>query len=317
MLRTLIGRLSASILSLVILVTLTFVLAHEVPGGPAYSILGLKATPASIEAVNLQLGLDVPIWKQYLAWWGHLLQGDLGYSYLLNRPVVELMAEYERNTLALYLTGVSLATLLAIGTGLIHGVWYRGWQGRTVGALEIAFYALPSFFIGTLLILVFATALRWLPASGVADLRLVDPTLGDRLRHLVLPVATVTLFTFAALSRYFAQSVHEELGRDYVRTAASKGVGFSRIVFGHVLRNALRPLVTMLGLSFPFLFAGSVVVETVFSYPGLGWLLWRSALSHDYPVIIAIVLLIGVFTVLGNLLADLLNGVLDPRVRYA
>jgi peptide/nickel transport system permease protein len=214
------------------------------------------------------------------------------------------------------LTGIVLATLLALATGLLHGVFYRRFLGKAIGGLEIAFYALPSFFIGTMLILIFASTWRLLPAAGVGDLRLATPSPGDWFKHLILPVATVTIFTFAALSRYFAQSVHEELGRDYVRTAASKGLTFPAILFGHVFRNALRPLVTMLGLSIPFIFAGSVVVETVFGYPGLGWLLWRSALSHDYPVLIAIVLLIGVLTVLGNLLADVVNTLLDPRVRY-
>ena len=132
----------------------------------------------------------------------------------------------------------------------------------------------------------------------------------------MLPVLTISLVTVAGLSRYFAQSVHEELARDYVRTAAAKGLSFPRSLFGHVLSNALRPLVTVLGLSFPYIFAGGVVVETVFSYPGLGWLLWRSALAQDYPVLVAIVLLIGVLTVAGNLLADLVNGLLDPRASY-
>ena len=127
---------------------------------------------------------------------------------------------------------------------------------------------------------------------------------------------TIGTLTAAGFARFFAQSVHEELGRDYVRTALSKGASYNRAVLGHVFRNALRPLVTLLGLSFPYLFAGGVAVETVFSYPGLGWLLWRSALLQDYPVVIAIVLLIGILTIVGNLLADLVNSALDPRASY-
>jgi peptide/nickel transport system permease protein len=316
MLRKITTRLSASLLSIAILVTLTFVLIHVTPGGPAYSILGMKATPQAVAAVNKQLGLDVPLWRQYLVWWGHLLQGDLGFSYLSHRPVGELLVSYELNTLTLYVIATLLSTGLAILLGLAHGVAYLRWPGKLIGGLELALYAAPSFFVATLLVLLFAITWRVLPAGGIVDLRLAHPGLGSYAAHLVLPVATVTLVTVAGLSRYFAQSVHEELGRDYVRTAAAKGIPMGRILFGHVLRNALRPLVTILGLSFPYIFAGGVVVETVFSYPGLGWLLWRSALSQDYPVLIAIVLLIGVLTVIGNLLADLVNGLLDPRASY-
>ena len=216
----------------------------------------------------------------------------------------------------MYAIATVISTLAAIGLGLAHGVYYLRWQGRAIGALELALYAVPSFFVGTVLVLVFAIQWDLLPAGGLTDIRSAHPPVSAYLSHLVLPVLTISLVTMAGLARYFAQSVHEELARDYVRTAAAKGLSFRRILFGHVLRNALRPLVTVLGLSFPYIFAGGVVVETVFSYPGLGWLLWRSALAQDYPVLVAIVLLIGVLTVLGNLLADLVNGLLDPRASY-
>ncbi|HQU00929.1 MAG TPA: ABC transporter permease, partial [Acetobacteraceae bacterium] len=157
---------------------------------------------------------------------------------------------------------------------------------------------------------------RWFPTGGISDLRIENPGIFVYISHLTLPVLTVAIVSIAGLSRYFGQTVREELTKEYVRTAAAKGVAFPRILFGHVLRNALRPLVTILGLSFPYIFAGSIVVESVFSYPGLGWLLWQSALGQDYPVISAIVLLIGVLTILGNLLADIVNGLLDPRERF-
>jgi peptide/nickel transport system permease protein len=167
-----------------------------------------------------------------------------------------------------------------------------------------------------MLVLWFSVQLKWFPASGITDLRQVHPGIGSFAAHLVLPVTTVALLTVSSLSRYFGEAVHDELSKDYVRTARAKGVGFTAILFRHVLRNALRPLVTMLGLSFPYIFTGGVIVESVFNYPGLGWLMWRSALSQDYPILIAIVLLIGLLTVIGNLLADLVNGLLDPRASY-
>jgi peptide/nickel transport system permease protein len=317
MLRIIAARLSSSLLSLLILVTATFVMAHLTPGGPAYSILGLRATPQAVGSINMQLGLDVPLWRQYALWIWHLLHFQLGYSYLMNRPVAQVLATYERNTLAMYSIAVSIGALAAVGLGLVQGVYYRRWPGRLIGTLELAVYAVPSFFLATLLVYVFAIRLGWLPAAGLADLHTASPGVGDYIAHLVLPVATIAIFVTAGLARYFAQSVGEELGKEYVRTAAAKGASFPRIVLGHVLRNALRPLVTLLGLYFPYIFGGGVIVETVFSYPGLGWLLWRSALSQDYPVLVAIVLLIGIFTVLGNLIADLVNGALDPREAYA
>ena len=317
MIRTLSRRLGASLLSLFILVSLTFVLVHVTPGGPAFSILGLHATAETVAAVNKQLGLTTPLWTQYALWWWHLAHGDLGFSYLLHRPVGELLLDYERNTVVMYALAIGLSTIMAIALGLLHGVLYRERSGTLLSLLELTLYAMPSFFLGAILVLVFATELRWLPPGGLFDLRLETPTIASYAVHLVLPVTTIALITMAGQARYFAQSVHEELGRDYVRTAVSKGAPFRRVLLGHVLRNALRPLVTLLGLSFPYVFAGGVVVETVYSYPGLGWLLWRSALLQDYPVLIAIVLLIGVLTIVGNLLADLVNGLLDPRASYA
>jgi peptide/nickel transport system permease protein len=309
-------RLASSSLTIFILITIVFFMVHLTPGGPAYSILGMKATAASVAQLNAKLGLDQPLWWQYFEWWGNLAQGKLGYSYLINRPVGELLITYERNTLIFYSVSIIVSTALSILIGGVQGVYHGRWPAKVIGGLQLAFYALPAFFVAAILVLTFSVQLSWLPSSGMTDLRLEDPGVGDYAAHLVLPVTTIALLTVASLSRYFGEAVHEELGKDYVRTAKAKGVSFSAIFFGHVLRNALRPLVTILGLSFPYIFTGGVIVESVFNYPGLGWLMWRSALSQDYPVLIAIVLVIGILTVLGNLLADLVNGLLDPRASY-
>lgn len=316
MIRMITTRLASSSLSIVILVTLVFVMAHLTPGGPAYSILGMKATAASVAQLNARLGLDSPLWKQYAIWWWHLLHGQLGYSYLLNRPVGQLLWQYERNTLVFYISAIVISTALSIGLGLLQGVYYGRWPAKLISALQLGFYALPPFFVAAMLVLWFAVQVPLFPASGITDLRAAHPSIGSYIAHLALPVTTITLLTVASLSRYFGEAVREELGKDYVRTATAKGVRFPAILFRHVLRNALRPLVTMIGLSFPYIFTGGVIVESVFNYPGLGWLMWRSALSQDYPVLIAIVLIIGLLTVIGNLLADLVNGLLDPRASY-
>jgi peptide/nickel transport system permease protein len=314
--RMVVTRLASSSLTILVLVTLVFFMVHLIPGGPAYSILGQKATAASVAQLNARLGLNQPLLTQYGIWWWHLGHGQLGYSYLLNRPVGQLLWQYELNTLVFYTVSIVVSTVLSILLGLVQGVYFGRWPAKILGGLQLGFYALPAFFVAAMLVLWFSVDLSWLPASGITDLRLVHPGIGTYAAHLVLPVTTISLLTIASLSRYFGEAVHEELGKDYVRTARAKGVGFPAILFGHVLRNALRPLVTILGLSFPYIFTGGVIVESVFNYPGLGWLMWRSALSQDYPILIAIVLIIGVLTVLGNLLADLVNGLLDPRASY-
>lgn len=316
MMKMILRRLASSCLSLFILVALVFFLAHLTPGGPAYSILGQKATPESVAQLNQRLGLDQPLLKQFGLWIWHLLHGELGYSYLLNRPVGQLLWVYERNTLIFYTVSIIISTALSIALGLVQGVWFGRWPAKLIGAFQLGFYALPPFFVAAMLILWFAVDVHWLPASGIIDLRDPHAGIASFAAHLVLPVTTVSLLTVSSLSRYFGEAVHEELGKDYVRTARAKGVGFASILFRHVMRNALRPLITILGLSFPYIFTGGVIVESVFNYPGLGWLMWRSALSQDYPILIAIVLVIGVLTVLGNLLADLVNGLLDPRASY-
>jgi peptide/nickel transport system permease protein len=304
-------------LSLTLLVTLTFFLAHAAPDGPVYAILGVRLSPSRVHQVATRLGLMKPIWQQYLIWWANVLRGSLGYSFLLNRPVTSLLAEYAGNSAWLLGAGFGGGLLLTVAGGLAHGAWYRGWPGRVLGGFELVFYALPGFVIGTILALVFSGWLGWLPSGGMTDLRLADPGFGDFARHLVLPASTVALVVYAGLARFFAESVDTELRRPYARTAAAKGLSFWAILARHAAPNAARPLITQIGVSLPGLFAASVAVESVFSYPGLGWLLWRSALARDYPVLIGIVLIIGVLTVIGNLIADLLNTLLDPRLLHA
>lgn len=309
----LIARCGEVALSLVLLVTLTFVLAHAVAGGPVYAMLGLRARKESVDALRALLGLDQPLWQQYLQWWWHLLHGEFGVSDLTNLPVAGLIATYAGQTLLLYTVGTALALAFAAMVGLVHGVFYRSWPGRACSALEILLYSLPGFFLASLLAMVFSAWLHVLPAGGMVDLRLVAPDVTDRVRHLILPAASLMLVASPALARLLAQDVHRELGRDYVRTARARGLGFGAILLRHVLPNAVRPVVTLLGYSLPAIFSGNVVIETVFDYPGLGWLLSHSAKAQDYPVLLGIVLLVGVATMLGNFLADALIAVLDPR----
>lgn len=308
-------RLGGALLSVALLVTLVFFMIYATPGGPAYSILGVHASPNAVAALNRQMGLDHPVWQQYLTWWMHLARGDLGYSYTEHAPVASLLGSYLHNTLLLDSVVAVAAIGAAMALGLAQGAYAHRLPGRLIGAWQIVGYSLPTFFVGTVLILVFAADLAWLPPGGIGGAAATGHSLIPW-RHLALPAATLALPLAAGLSRYFGHQVRDEYRQDYVRAAAARGLGPARIAFGHVLRNASRPLATLIGMMVPSLFVGGVLTESVFNYPGLGWLLWRSALEQDYPTLTAIVLLIGILTVLGNLAADLLNTVLDVRVRY-
>ncbi|WP_455384974.1 ABC transporter permease [Acidihalobacter prosperus] len=313
MLSMIIRRLGTSFVSIALLVTIVFFMIHATPGGPAYSILGVHSTAAAVAALNAQMGLNHPVWQQYATWWLHLLQGNLGYSYTQHAPVTALMGSYLRNTLMLYVLATIISIVASIVIGMLQGAWAERTGGKLIGALQITFYAMPVFFIGSILILVFAIDLGWLPSGGVSGNG--GGTL-DYLRHMILPALTLALPITAGLSRYFGHQARNEYRLDYVRTALARGLPPLRLALNHVLRNAIRPLVTVIGMMIPYIFVGGVLTESVFNYPGLGWLLWRSALKQDYPTLTAIVLLIGVLTILGNLAADLVNSILDVRVRY-
>lgn len=313
MLNMILRRLGTSSLSIALLVTLVFFMIHATPGGPAYSILGMRATPAAVAALNQQMGLDHPVWQQYLTWWSHLFQGDLGYSFTQHAPVSVLIGSYLRNTLLLYTLSTLLAILLSIVIGMMQGAWSERGGGKLIGGLQITLYAMPVFFIGSILMLIFAIDLGWLPSGGI---RGNEGGALDYARHMVLPAVTLALPITAGLSRYFGLQARNEYRLDYVRTALARGVPPLRLALNHVLRNAIRPLVTVIGMMIPYIFVGGILTESVFNYPGLGWLLWRSALNQDYPTLTAIVLLIGILTILGNLAADLINSILDVRVRY-
>lgn len=302
-------RVSAGLATLALLATTVFGLAHAMPGGPAYAILGFRATPDADGTLNKALGLDTSLLHQYGIWVVHLLHGNLGTSFTDNGPVTELLAPYIANSLRLYGAGLALALALALARGLATAAWNRR-PGTPV--LETLLYALPAFVTATLLVALFASTLHWLPAAGDADLRAG----GDRLRHLVLPTITVAVALMPPLSRYFLQGLDEAAAAPFAQAALARGLTPTAVLFRHVLPNALRPLITMLGLTAPVLLTGSVMIESVFAYPGLGWLLWRATLAQDYPVILAIVLLGGAATILANLAADLLLTWLDPRARF-
>jgi peptide/nickel transport system permease protein len=310
----LLRRVAQGILVLLIVTLIVFGLLQLLPGGPARAVLGVRATPPLIAAFNRQNGLDRPIFVQYGIWLGHLLTGNLGYSYNQSQSVASLIAERLPKTLALTITSVVLAMLVGVIVGTIQAVRRNRLIDYTSTTIGFIFYSFPPFFLGLLLVILFAVDIHLLPAEA-AQSTSVWAILGDP-RALVLPVVTLALGGVALFSRYMRSSVIDNLVQDYVRTAQSKGVGQVRLLMVHVMRNALLPIVTLIGLFLPVLLSGAVVVESVFNYPGMGLLFWNAATTRDYPTELGVTVLAGVLTVAGSLLADLLYAVLDPRVRY-
>ncbi len=316
MLRVFTRRAGSSLVSLVILTLIVFVISELTPGGPALSILGLHATQAAVHDLNAQMGLDSPIYVQYGLWWFHLAQGNLGYSFIQHQSVVGVVGQYLGNTVVLDSVSLVLAVLLSVGVGMLQGALAGTWVSKIINLLQFGLYAMPVFWLALILIIVFSVQLNWLPSSGSQNVAANGFDPGDYARHLILPLTTLTLVFTSFFSRYMAAAARLEFRQAYVTVATAKGASPGRVALRHVLRNALRPLITVIGLFLPWIFAGGLIVEEVFNFPGLGYLLWQSAVQHDYPVLTTLVLLIGAFTIFGNLLADVVNGFLDPRVRY-
>ncbi|MGW7244954.1 ABC transporter permease [Streptomyces decoyicus] len=313
MIRFLAKRLAQALVVLLLVSVIVFVLLHLLPGGPARAILGVQATPESVAHFNHQQGYDRSLPEQYVRYLGRLLTGDLGESYKLNQSVAALLAERLPKTALLAGLALALAVLLAVPLGVLQAVRRGKAADYVLTGVAFLAYATPVFFLGLVLILVFSQQLPLLPAEAPqAD------TAGGILAApaaLVLPVLTAALGIIAAFSRYMRAAVLDNLGEDYVRTARAKGQSNARLLARHVLRNALIPLATLLGLYLPTLFSGTLVVESMFNYPGMGLLFWNAAQSSDFPVLLGVTLVVGVATVLGSLLTDIAYAVLDPRIR--
>jgi peptide/nickel transport system permease protein len=299
---------------LLLVSVIVFGLLHLLPGGPARAILGTHATPTNIAAFNKQNGLDSPVPVQYWHWLTGVLSGNLGFSYVQNQSVASLLAQRLPKTAFLAAVSVVIAVVIAVPVGFFQAVRRNRVGDYVVTTVTLVLYSTPAFWVAILLIDVLAVRLHAVPAEapqGSFSAVFSDP------QALVLPVLTITLVTVAAFSRYIRSSVLDELAQDYVRMARSKGAGRRVILFGHVLRNAAGPVVTLLGLSLPFIVSGTLITEQVFNYPGIGLLTFNAATSQDYPVMLGVVVVVGAATVIGSLLADVTHAVLDPRVRVS
>jgi peptide/nickel transport system permease protein len=308
----LVRRVAQAVLVIFLVTIVVFALLHALPGGPARGILGAQATAQQIATFNHEQGLDKPVVAQYFYYLRTLLHGDLGTSYTLNEPVSTLIVQRLPKTLVLTVLSAILGLLLAIPLGMWQAVRRNKPFDYAITTLSFVAYATPVYFFGLILVLVFSQALRWFPSQAPQG-----DTLGQVLANpagLVLPVVAGAASMVAVFSRYMRSATLENLAEDYVRTAKAGGARQRAILWRHVFRNSLTPVIAMLGYYVPVLFGGALVVEQLFNYPGMGLLFWSAAQSSDYPVLLGCVLVISVATVIGTLLADIVQRIIDPRV---
>jgi len=293
---------------------LVFAVLHLAPGDPAAIMLGAQATKEDVVRLHRDLGLEQPLVVQYVRWMGHVLQGDLGRSIPLGRAVLPEVLLRFKATLVLTAGALLIAILLGLSAGIVSAVKQYTWLDRISMGVAVTGVSLPVFWTGIMLILLFALQLRWFPSSGMSSP--YGSGVADVLWHLVLPAVTLGTASAAALARLTRSSVLEIIRQDYVRSARAKGLAERAVIARHVLKNAINPIITVLGLQVGFLLGGAILTETVFSWPGLGSMMVRAIQARDYPLVQGGVLLIATTFVLVNLVVDLLYAVFDPRIRY-
>ena len=305
MLRFIASRLARAALTIAMVVTFAFIVLR-LSGDPAQIIMGADAPPEAVDAFRTAWGLDEPIWVQYFSYFWAILQGDLGRSMRDGRDAIVLVTERIPATLALTLPALAIKICLGIPAGIYAALHRNSLADRVVMIIAVAGFTVPSFVLGLLLVLVFAVQLGWLPSGGQ-----------ESWRHGILPVITLGLGGAAVLARFTRSAMLEVLGQPFIRTASAKGVPWRAVVTGHALPNAAIPTVTIIGFMVGTLIAGAVVVESVFSWPGVGRLLVVAVANRDLAVVQCILLLVAITMVGANLIVDLLYGLLDPRLRAA
>jgi peptide/nickel transport system permease protein len=313
MLRYLSQRLAGMLVVMCIVATLVFFITRLAPGDPAAIMLGDQATQADVARLRIEYGLDKPVLVQFGYWVSQVIQGNLGTSIFLQIPVTQALLERAEPTFFLTVFGVGIACLIGIPCGIVSAVWRGKPADQMFTGIAMLGASIPSFWLGLVLMQLFSVRLGWFPVAGYGD---PGATLADRLYHLVLPAAVLGILNSALIIRFTRASMLDVLGDDYVRTARAKGLGEARVVLRHALRNALVPIVTVVGLTAALMIGGAVVTETVFGLPGVGNLVVSAVLRRDYPVIQGALLAIAALYVLINLAIDLLYTLIDPRVRY-
>jgi peptide/nickel transport system permease protein len=294
---------------------IVFLILHALPGGPARGMLGPEASTFQVHEFIIQNGYNEPLWTQYGRFIDQLLHGNLGYSFQYNQTVASLLAEDLPKSAVLVGLSYVVALIVAIPLGIMQALRRNSVVDYVTTGVSFVAYSMPVFWLGILLILGFAVTWHVFPPEGPQGAT-VSAVLSDP-SAMVLPVITLALVTIALFSRFMRSSAIETLLQDYIRTARAMGVRERTILFRHLLRNSLIPIITLIGLSLPATISGAVITESVYNYPGMGLLFWTSATSHDFPVLLGSTIVFATATVLGSLLADVLYAVVDPRVRYS
>ena len=305
-------RLVGAAMVLLLVAVLVFILTRLAAGDPVALMLGDQASASDIAAAKVQFGLDRSLPTQFLLWFKALLQGDLGRSIFLQIPVTEALWQRIEPSLFLALFAVAVAALIGIPCGVIAAVWRGSFLDQLVSGVAMLGASIPSFWLGLLLIQIFAVKLGWFPTSGYGD---PGVSLLTRLHHLILPATVLGVLNSALIIRFTRSSLLDILAEDFVRTARAKGIPEARVIVNHALRNALVPILTVLGLTTALMIGGAVVTETVYNLPGVGNLIVKAVLRRDYPVIQGSLLVIAAVYVGINLVIDLLYTLVDPRIR--
>jgi peptide/nickel transport system permease protein len=299
---------------------ISFFVMHLAPGDPTALFINPNVDPQELARIRANWGLDQPIIVQYFYWLGNAFRGNFGVSYTTGLPVMQEIVERLPATLLLMIASYILTLLITIPLGVISAVKKGSWFDNLVTVISFAGMATPTFWFGLMLMLLFSVQLGWLPAVGMYDVgaRYEGWGMGvlDVIKHMILPLLTMTLLGLAGMTRYQRAAMLEVLNQDYIRTARAKGLPERVVIFKHALRNALIPIVTILGLSLPDLFGGAFIIETIFAWPGMGRLGVMAIFQRNYPLIMGITVFSAVLIVLGNLLADMGYAWVDPRIRY-
>jgi peptide/nickel transport system permease protein len=313
MLGYLLRRVFAAIPVMGVVALVVFLLLRLTPGDPAAVLAGDNATPAQLEHIRMSLGLNEPLYIQFITWINKLLHGDLGVSLISNVPVLKMIGQRVEPSISLAVATIILSVIVAVPLGVI-AAWKQGtWIDRFVMGLSVLGFSVPVFVIGYVLMQIFAIDHRWLPVQGYKS---IFDGFGPFFQRLVLPTLSLSFIYVALIARMTRTSMLDVLGEDYVRTARAKGIGEIPVLFRHALRNAAVPVITVIGTGFALLISGVVVTESVFNIPGIGRLTVDAVLARDYPVIQAMILLTSLLYVTINLLIDVAYTLLDPRIRY-
>lgn len=306
-------RLIQAVMLLVIVSMVTFALIHSAPGGPSI-LSNPDLSRDQIAQMSSQLGLDDPLPVQYGRWLVNILRGDFGISYNTIEPVVDLIASRLPNTLLLAGVALVLSMLIAVPLGVLCAIRRNSFLDRMVASFTFLGVSIPVFWLGIMLIVLFSVQLKWLPGGGMSTLG-EEFTVRDRIEHMIMPVFVLTIANLAELTRYTRSGMITVLGEEYIRTARAKGLTQKHVIMGHALRNAMIPVITIIGVLLPRAVSGAAITEAVFSWPGMGSLAVEAATTRDYPVVLGTTLTVATVVVFSSLITDLAYGYLDPRIR--